>query len=388
MKKSSECSDLQEALKIFDDLNGLPFAHPDIENSPRTPNSIGAEDISLAGYFGRNGVDKDVQDLVRGIVCQELAVSVQNCGIQELSRWANSWVSGTDNYRIIGGYALLIKYYLDQLKHAEVKTKWAVTQIDYDDAKRKVSVFNKNGDVLTADTAVVTLPLTVLRDGDVTFCPPLPEDKSSSARRINMETSLKVYCRFKKPFWPDFGIIICSNGLMGQIHQERRHDKCSLATEAATDRSDPMIKLENGDLEEKEDELSTGCYILSAFQTGDLARKADSITPEEITKTFLTQLDNIFGGLGIADSETPATDNFLESVAKLWSHERYIRGSYCSPTFGSSESDYCNLAAPVGRSLFFAGEATCIDMPACVEAAVTTGMRAATEVIKSYQDEE
>lgn len=41
----------------------------------------------------------------------------------------------------------------------------------------------------------VSVPQTVLRDGDIDFCPPLPEPKLQAARSIGMSTALKVRLR-------------------------------------------------------------------------------------------------------------------------------------------------------------------------------------------------
>lgn len=70
---------------------------------------------------------------------------------------------------------------------------------------------------------------------------------------------------------------------------------------------------------------------------------------------------------------------------KSWSTEPFIGGSYSGPSLNSTEDDYLHLAEPVAGCVFFAGEATCVDMPTTVSAAVTTGERAAQEVLTNYK---
>ena len=84
-------------------------------------------------------------------------------------------------------------------------------------------------------------------------------------------------------------------------------------------------------------------------------------------------------------SKTPASDNFMGSIVKRWSTEPFIRGSYSGPSLGSAQSDYCHIARPVGDCIFFAGEATCMDIPSTVEGAVITGERAARMVLTKLQ---
>ena len=158
-----------------------------------------------------------------------------------------------------------------------------------------MKVVNCHGDVLTAETAIITLPHSILRAGDVSFIPPLPDRKLSAIQKIHMESSHKICCRFRKPFWPDFGVILCSSGFMGQIHEEKRFSSYSMATDVAVAKDSSIITLGGKEEEEKKYDDESGCYFISGYQSGESAAKSEGMTTEERTKKFLAQLDEIFG---------------------------------------------------------------------------------------------
>lgn len=55
-------------------------------------------------------------------------------------------------------------------------------------------------------------------------------------------------------------------------------------------------------------------------------------------------------------------------------------GAYTYPTLGAEAGDRAALAAPVAGKLFFAGEATNEDCNPCMQGAMDTAARAATQI--------
>lgn len=154
----------------------------------------------------------------------------------------------------------------------------------------RVLVTNQHGDTLEASCVIVTVPLTVLRDNGIEFIPSLPEAKIRAAKSLCMEPAYRIICRFQKIFWPhEFGIIVCPNGFASHIHQDCRYKKSSRdVTELAVDRSINRTLM-------RDDIHSDGCFMLSGFQTSELAAVKEGLSDEEMTKGFLEQLDEIFG---------------------------------------------------------------------------------------------
>jgi monoamine oxidase len=64
-----------------------------------------------------------------------------------------------------------------------------------------------------------------------------------------------------------------------------------------------------------------------------------------------------------------------------WASDPFTCGAYSHVPPGGSYDDYHTLAQPIGRRLFFAGEATSIRYPSTVHGAYESGERAAQEVL-------
>ena len=64
-----------------------------------------------------------------------------------------------------------------------------------------------------------------------------------------------------------------------------------------------------------------------------------------------------------------------------WNLDPYTRGAYSHVAVGATPADFDCLAAPVGKRLFFAGEATCRQHWACVHGAQISGLREAARLL-------
>ena len=62
---------------------------------------------------------------------------------------------------------------------------------------------NQHGEIITAKYVVITVPLTILKDRDITFVPELPADKNRAINTIKMLGAWKIICQFKRRFWPE-----------------------------------------------------------------------------------------------------------------------------------------------------------------------------------------
>ncbi len=68
-------------------------------------------------------------------------------------------------------------------------------------AANGVDVDLDDGQVVSADRVLVTVPLGVLQAGDITFDPPLPAGNRGAIDRLGMGVLEKVVVRFDEPFW-------------------------------------------------------------------------------------------------------------------------------------------------------------------------------------------
>ncbi|XP_031557786.1 polyamine oxidase 3-like [Actinia tenebrosa] len=240
------------------------------------------------------------------------------------------------------------------------ENNWTVKQVCVDKKKDEsvkqtpeVVITSRAGETLAVDYVVVTVPLTILKDGDIIFSPPLPPKKQHAINTIQMGAALKIVCRFRIPFWREKTLIFPIRGFLSQIWTYSRDPK------------------EDGE----------ECHVGVGFATAALAAQKAHLFDEEVCEQFLQQLDEIFG----TDADPkPATNNFISFVYEHWSRHPYVRGGYSTQTvdtYGLKQ----HLSAPVEGRLFFAGEATSLMLNATVQSAIGTGMRAAREVCEAAQ---
>ena len=147
------------------------------------------------------------------------------------------------------------------------RLNWPVKEINWTESG-PVSIKNKVGESLEANHVIVTVPLTILKDGDIEFIPDLPSWKQNAIQRKEMQGAFKIICRFRSPFWPDnFNLLYCAEGFCTQIWRE---DLVS-------------------------DETGETCHVLLGFSTAGVAEKASKLGEEAVKEKFLQQLDTIFG---------------------------------------------------------------------------------------------
>lgn len=80
----------------------------------------------------------------------------------------------------------------------DIQLSTIAKQIEITDKKVKV---NTNGQEYVSDTVLVTVPLGVLKAGDIQFNPPLEKPKQSSIDRLGMGLLDKVFLQFGDIFW-------------------------------------------------------------------------------------------------------------------------------------------------------------------------------------------
>ena len=196
---------------------------------------------------------------------------------------------------------------------------------------------------MSADAAVVTVPVGVLRSGDLVIEPALPEPVSAALGRLEMNAFEKVFLRFAAPFWDDDVYAVRQQGPEGAWW----HSWYDLTP-------------------------SDGPPTLLTFAAGPAARAIRDWDDAQVVESVLVQLRRLYGDRVGVPTHVHVT---------RWQDDPYARGSYAYMTVGSTTSDHDDLATPVGGVLHLAGEATWTDDPATVTAALCSGHRAAVAVL-------
>jgi len=223
----------------------------------------------------------------------------------------------------------------------DIRLSHQVHQIDYRDTP--VRVQTDRGE-FTADQVIVTLPLGVLQQGSVQFCPPLPEEKQQAIHRLQMGTLNKVVMKFSQVFWP-----------------QHLHRLGLLKTSAAE-----TIEFWN-----------YACYgeqpILVALVGGTQALALESLSPSEVLSRIMTDLRGILG----SDLPDP-----IEMISTRWGSDPFSLGSYSHVAPGAQIEDYDRIAAPLQDQILFAGEATHQLHPCTVHGAYLSGIREAQRLLQ------
>lgn len=206
---------------------------------------------------------------------------------------------------------------------------------------------------LEADKVIVTVPVSILKAGDIVFSPTLPPAKTAALSNMEMDSSLRILLDFKMNFWGlDSGFLYG-----GEASPEYLN--------TGLGRSDSRKTLS----------LTVNGAQASAF----------SQQGKDVIQTLLNEMDAIFDGKASLNVRKDLNDNII-SVIQDWSKEKYIRGgvSYLKP--GGSNEDRLSLGEAVNSKLFFAGEATDGDGESgTINGALLSGERAANEIVGSLK---
>ena len=184
-----------------------------------------------------------------------------------------------------------------------------------------------SGERLSADRAVVTLPVGLLRDGRFRLDPLPPPSQQAAIGRLGYGAGVlaKIYLRFPHQFWPDkskwFGRLPDAPDRRGTFNTFVSH------------------------VEE------TGLPILLSFANGHAAVRYDrELDDEAVKQAALGSLRKMFG-----HNKVPEPEAF---VFPRWLSDPWTMGGYSYPAIGSPPEDHYDHARPLGNRVFFAGEAT------------------------------
>ena len=217
-----------------------------------------------------------------------------------------------------------------------------------------VKVIAKDGRTFVADAVVVTVPLGVLKRGDLKFTPELPLRKKQAIENLGFGALNKVLLLFPKTFW------------------DTEHDTFGYVNscDAGIENRGRFFMFYSYDGEE----LSGGSTLI-ALIAGDAALSVESSEIDsETVQGVMTVLREIF------EKRQITVPDPVDSHVTRWGMDPYARGSYSNISPRGTGDDYDALAAPVGDKLFFAGEATSRQHPATMHGAFLSGNREAARV--------
>lgn len=286
-------------------------------------------DLSLADWLG-----EDIPAWVNHSIASDYATDVDQLGLMGFLE-ATYAGDGEGDARIAAGYGRLVESLADGL---DIRLNNIVERITYTTDGATVTT---DTDTYRADAVIVTLPLGVLKAGAVVFDPPLPEAKHDAITRLGAGMVNKIVLKFDTPFWdPSLEALVTDL-------------ETQLWWRAGWGRSDEAP-------------------ILTALVGGRSGANLSAMSDDAAIQLGLSDLGRMFRRDDLAS-------RLVEGRFVNWGADPYSRMGYSYVPVGAAGLRSV-LATPVGRSLYFAGEATNVTHPATVHGAILSGWRAAREL--------
>lgn len=281
-------------------------------------------------------------------------LSLQGWDIDAGNEWEGS------HSMVVGGYQSVPRGLMHLPTPLDVRQKSPVNKITYtaDSTTGPATISCEDGSTIEADFVVSTIPLGVLKHGNVKFEPPLPSWKSDAVERLGFGVLNKVILVYKEPFWDEdrdiFGVL---------RNPTNRH---SLEQKDYAPQRGRFFQWFNVT-------RTSGLPVLIALMAGDAGFDTEQTCNDDLVAEATHILRSVYG------SRVP---NPVEAVVTRWASDKFARGSYSSAGPSMVADDYDTMARPIGN-LFFAGEHTSGTHPATVHGAYLSGLRAASEVVNA-----
>jgi monoamine oxidase len=319
--------------------------------------SSSANDISVQQAISSAGVNSSMYRILNALVGNKFGTDNDRIGIQGLAETASLMQRNAAQILLAHNPMgdVLINTFIRASEKTELNT--VITNVNYQGEKIIVT-----GERLTAsgsesfsaevDKLIVTVPLSILKAGDITFTPALPSDKLTAMSFMGMDASIRVVLDFRKNFW-EGGF---RNVYGGETSPEYFNPGEGRSTVART---------------------------LSATISGAKAEELSALGTDVIP-ALLSELDSVYAGQASENIRKGPSNDLPIAVIQDWLKEPFIKGSMSYLKAGGNNSHRTLLGQTVGSNLFFAGEATDDQGEAgTVNGALLSGERAAENVIKS-----
>ena len=237
----------------------------------------------------------------------------------------------------INGYDTIPNYLANGLS---VQLNQRVSKIDYLDTKIKIT---HNGTVTEVDYAIVTVPLGVLKSGNIEFIPALPSTKQNAIEKVGMNCVNKFLVTWDIAFW-DNEQYICY-------------------TPEIRDKFNYFVNVKK---------FQPSVNALMTFAYSDYARQTETMTDAQIVDEIMAHLRDIYG------NSIPNPNNMIRTK---WQTNENSFGAYSYTQVGTEIQHFDDLAEEIQDKLFFAGEHTHIDYFSTAHGAYLSGIREADKII-------
>ncbi len=329
----------------------------EVRHAMRMTPALEKRDMPFQQFLaGKRGLSTFARAFARRMVEGYDAADPGRVSAREIAEeWTGESATGMPQFRPSGGYgALMDRLLLLAGARAQLRLQTVVRAVRWRRGRAEVEGETRGRPFrANARRAIVTLPVGVLRrrpgEADaVRFEPALP-DKVKALSTIESGAVLRVVMQFQRAFWEE---------LDGGRYREASffHSPYSAFPTVWT-------------------ALPARSPLLVAWSGGPRAVSLSAATPGDIVRRAVMSVDSLFGGRGGADSLPVA------SWVHNWQRDPYAHGAYAYVTVGGRGARR-RLGSPVGKTLYFAGEATDESEAGTVAGALRSGQRAAQQVLR------
>jgi len=239
-----------------------------------------------------------------------------------------------DDVVLTTGYDTIVKA---MARNLDIRLNTRVSAVSYE--KGVGATVSTNAGDFEASFVICTVPLGVLKAGDVRFDPPLPKTHRRSIETIGMGNVTKLALKFDKAYWPKdvqyFGLMTETRGRWNYFLNYRTFSEES---------------------------------ILLGLCVGDYAQTVEAMNDEAMVADCMDAVRTMFG----ADIPEPTAH-----LATRWSRNPNSRGAYSYSSVGAQPKHFDDLAAPIADTILLAGEHTNFEYHATVHGAYQSGRNAA-----------
>ena len=301
--------------------------------------SYSGSDISAASYGQLSGLNNNVSHLFNALLANENGTSAERLGMHGLRDADEKWTAGNKNFMLKDKSLLQVMEQRFSSIIDKISLNTEVISIDY--STNKILITDANDNTYETDKVILTVPISILKDGDISFNPALPADKTNAFQKIGFDVGMKIILKFDERIWQENTGSIYGQGLVPEFWATAAGGRSSTDS------------------------------LLTAFVTGEKAEQL-SLLGDSILPTVLSELDVILGD---------ATSHFVSGHVQDWGNEPYIRGAYSYPKIGTGNArDIASLN--LAGKVFFAGEAMhTAGHFATVHGAMETALRAVHEIL-------
>jgi monoamine oxidase len=220
-----------------------------------------------------------------------------------------------------------------------VRLQTAVAKVKHTQAGAEVKTWG--GKTYRAKTVLCTASTNVMAAGKIAFDPPLPNWKQEAFEAVPLASFNKVALQFNRDVFPN-----------------TEHGAHVRDMSAADEALDFVIQ-------------PTGMPVVVALMGGDFSRKMASAGEEQAIEMALRRLEKMYG--------PEVREAFVKGRTTDWDNEPWAMGSFSclKPGYAGARAD---IEKPVGKTLYFAGEAGDEFWAGCVPGAYLSGRRAAERI--------